>query len=376
MSEGTDMNYNEKIEHLKYSVKAMLQERGRGAQETSSCAASAIWSEAMSILDYAINLSAENFLKIRFHTSFITGEPAFNFWHIYPPHDPEEYAESSNYKSYTTDLPEAYWIGDPPIPTAPNPIGVNYRGKIINQVISRYQNFISNLYFMGILPEFLEKNDNNIILEIGGGHGGVAHALGSILGGKSTYIILDLPETLLFSGGFLIANNPDKNIYIYEKSTFTPEFLSSGIGDYDYVLLPNYVLKELGALPEINLAINLWSFQEMTREQVTEYVDFAHSKLSGYIYSSNFDRHPYNDSLAPDTITSILNSRFELFPVPEFYEHQVKDYAYLSRFYFGVCKDKDIGFDEGASMRFPVVSEGKKVLVKCTPKTGSDLMRV
>lgn len=354
------MNYSEQIENLKCNVKQMLIERNKNFQQTDNQFPSPLWIEGLSVLDYVINLSAENFLNIRYHTGLFTGESTFKYWHQFPPLDPEKYAEDSNYTFYIKDIPEAYWIGEPPIPRIPKPIGVNYNGKIINNAIMRYQSCISNLYLMGILTQFLQRNNNNIIVEIGGGHGGLAHVLGAILGQKSTYIILDLPEMLLFSGGYLIVNNPQANIYVYGKNSFTPEFLKSQIYDYDFVLLPNYVLEELYVLPEIDLMVNLSSFQEMTREQLNQYIEFAYSKLSGYFYSDNFDRHPFNDKLAPDTVTTMLADRFYLFPPPGLYEKQVRYNPWLSKFYFGISKDKNNRFPEKASMKF---SSGKNKFV-------------
>jgi len=345
------VDYQDKIENLKRNVTQMLLERNEQTRKADGQPLSPIWSEALSVLDYAINLSPKNFLNIRFHTDLFTGEPICMYWHPHPPIDPEKYAGAFGYRFLTEDIPEAYWVSEPEVPGSSIPLGINYRGKIINQPTIRYQRCISNLYLAGILPQFLEKEGNSIILEVGGGHGGLAHALGSILTGKSTYIIIDLPEMLLFSGGYLIVNNPQKNIYLYEKSTFTPEFLKEEIHDYDYVLIPNYVVKDLYALDEINLMANLLSFPEMTREQVDEYLQLGHSKLSGYLCSDNMDKHPYNNQLAGDTITTILESRFHLFPPPQLYEGQFEEHAWNTKFYFGISNDKEHRFPEGGRIK-------------------------
>ena len=117
---------------------------------------------------------------------------------------------------------------------------------------------------MGILQDIMESNDKKICLEIGGGYGGLSNCLGSILSKKATCIVIDIPEILMFSGSFLILNNPGKSIYIYNKETFTSDFLKKEIYKYDYVLLPNYILDELKNINKIDLVINLQSFQEMS----------------------------------------------------------------------------------------------------------------
>jgi hypothetical protein len=349
-------NYADKIKNLKHNVLQMLQERSNNFQQTDSQFPGSIWTEGLSLFDYVINLSEENFLNIRFHAGYISGSNVLQYWHQYPPVDPERYTDIVGYKFYTEDVPESYWIGEPPTPKLPRPLGMNYRGRIINQDICRYQSCISNLYSMGIL-ELLSKGDKkNLILEIGAGYGGLAHQLGNILAQNCTCIILDLPEMLLFSGGYLIVNNPEKNIYIYEKSTFTTKFLTRELYKYDYVLLPNYVLKDLYALPEINLMINMQSFQEMTREQIDEYTEFGYTKLSGYLYSDNIDRHPFNNDLAPDTVTALLAKRFRLFPPPEFYRKIIGHsnpwlYTWLYKCYVGIGKDKDLLIPQGATIK-------------------------
>lgn len=346
--------YAEKIRSLKNKVLQMRQERSESYQQDDKQLPSPIWAEFLSVFDYIINLSEENFLNIRYHTALTIGESRVSFWQRYPPLDPETWARDSGYKYYTEDIAGNYWISEPPMPKMPGPMGVNYRGKIINTDIRRYQCCISNLYSMGILKSLLEKNYRNLIFEVGGGYGGLAHHLGNMLSKNSTYIIIDLPEMLLFSGGYLIVNNPEKDIYVYEKSTFTRGFLTRDIYKHDYVLLPNYVLKDLYAVPEINLMINMESFQEMTKEQIDEYVEFAHAKLSGYIYSDNMNAHPFNNDLASHGVAALLTSRFLLFPPPEFYRKYVRGFRnpLSHEKYFGVVRGKDLLFPEKGSMKF------------------------
>ena len=351
------LNYSDKINSLKHYVSQMLQERGDKFQQADSQFPSSFWMQYLVLFSYIMNLSEEDFLNIRFHVGYISGENVLQYWHQYPPINPERYADIHGYKFYTEDIPEFFWISEPLTPKLPKPLGVNYRERIINQDICRYQRCISQLYSMGIL-ELLSKGDNKkLIVEIGASYGGLAHQFGNILPSNCTYVILDLPEMLLFSGGYLMVNNPKKNIYVYEKDTFTAEFLTHGIYEYDYVLLPNYVLRDLYTLPEINLMINMQSFQEMSKKQIDEYLEFGYAKLSGYIYSDNIDCHPSNDDLTPDSVTGLLAERFHLFPPPEFY-HRVVGYGtpwlrmWFYKSYVGSRKNKDLLLPQDATMKF------------------------
>jgi hypothetical protein len=317
-------DYKEKITDLKRNVREMLEARAGRADGTAHGNPASTWTQSIRALDYLMNLSEEDFLNIRVHTGPINGEPVFSFWHKDQPFDPPKFAEAVGYKFQTEGIPEAYWLSEPPAPGIPGPMGVTWKGKVVNHDIARYQSCVTNLYEMGVLRELSANKTKNLVLEVGGGYGGLAHHLGRILAANSTYVIMDLPEMLLFAGAYLIVNNPDKDIYVYEESTFGHGFLSGGVYDYDYVLLPNYVLKDLYSLPEINLMVNMLSFQEMTREQVGEYLEFGRKKLSGCLYSSNYDIPP-KGALHPDTVSTLLSEYFDLFPPPGFYEKYMTD---------------------------------------------------
>jgi hypothetical protein len=44
----------------------------------------------------------------------------------------------------------------------------------------------------------------------------------------------------LFSGAFLAVNNPGKSMYVYDSTTFTPEFSQHKLCEYGFALIPNY----------------------------------------------------------------------------------------------------------------------------------------
>jgi hypothetical protein len=373
-----DQSYDRQIGLLKRNVTLMLEERAAGSGKSDNAQPAPIWLETLSVFNYMINLSADDFRQIRYHTSLITGESILTYWHQYPPFEPELFARNIGYEFYTRDVPKKYQLGEPAAEALPRPLGVEYQGRVLNGNISRYQSCVSNLYSMGILDSLSEKAGRCLALEIGGGYGGLAHGLGNILAGNTTYIILDLPEMLLFSGGYLILNNPKKKIYIYEPATFTADFLKSGIYNYDYVLLPNFILGSLYQISHIDLMINMQSFQEMSKEQIAEYLDFGHARLTGYLYSDNIDKHPFNENLAPATVTSLLDSRFSLFPSPEFFDRHLSSSPWPYRQYVGVAKDREITFPKQGplriidqSTRYRVFKENSSVRVE----TERDIMK-
>lgn len=346
-----DRKLKNQIKNLKICIKKMQMERTKKFSKNKQIG-NKIWSEVTAVNEYVMHLSEEDFSKIRLHTNLMCGEYVFSYWHKYPPIDPGIFAREIGYKSLTEDLPETFCISEPKIKGIQSPLGINYKNKVINRNNVRYQSCISNLYYMGILNEILKSKEKQLVLEIGGGYGGLAHHIGDILKDKITYIIVDLPETLLFSGAYLMVNNPLKKFYVYDKDTFTPELLKKSIFNYDYFLVPNYILQELEMLPEIKLLINMQSFHEMAESQIHQYVEFASKKLKGYIYSNNIDRHPLNSDLR-FTITSILQKYFNLFPQPKIYDepHLKSDHPWFYRFYLGIPKGKSYSFPENYSIK-------------------------
>ena len=350
------MFYKDKIELLRLSVKEMSRIWDDICQSTSQTN-DLIWNDASKIFQYVMNLSAEDFELIRLHTSLITGDFIFSYWGMYPPIDPDSFARSIGYTAITEDIPENYHIGEPLYPKNTIPLGVNYNNKVINKNIARYQSCISNLYYMGVLAKLKEKKDKCSIIEIGGGYGGLAHHISQILNQKSTYIIVDIPIMLMFSGSYLMLNNPEKKVYIYNKETFTKKFIEKDIFNYDYVLLPPYSINILESLDDVDLMINMQSFQEMSSLQVEEYVKVGSKILSGYLYCNNIDRHPNNESKNLD-VTSIISKYFKLFPSPETYNKGLLNstHPWFYKFYFGISKHKNKDFLKDSRLKIRVYS--------------------
>lgn len=356
--------FSESIERLKQSVRMMIAERAGCSDQVSQ--PSDFWSGSLSVFEYLINLSSRDFENIRFHTSLITGESTHTYAHLNPPPDGVAFANSIGYAFYTSNIPEAFWLGEPPAPRMPYPLGLTYKGRIINNDTTRYQSCVANLYTAGFLTELLNSTRRSVILEVGGGYGGMANHLGNLLSGRATYIILDLPEMFLFSGAYLSLLNPNKRIYFYDKSTFTNEFLQRGLFDYDYVLLPNYVTAQLAEMgPDLELMLNMQSFQEMTPAQIDQYAAFGAKKVTGYIYSNNLDCHPINEVLAPGTVSSHLNKFFQLFPAPEIYDQKVQgiNLLWCHRAYLGTSRLRPRAFPPNATLRYAWAGQGYEFTV-------------
>ena len=186
--------------------------------------------------------------------------------------------------------------------------------------------------------------------EIGGGYGGLAHHLGGILAGHVTYVIVDLPEMFLFQAPYLRINNPGKSIYVWDRASFTPEFVLQDMNSYDFVLIPNFALEQLEPLTAVAAMINMQSFQEMNEAQVDAYLRFGATRITHYLYSDNVDAHPYNEDLS--SVSALLAKHYDLHPEPEVYDRLfARSQSWWTRYY-----KKYIGIPKGSGRSFPALS--------------------
>ncbi len=321
------------IDQLKTRVRAMLVDRTNLQQSSDTATPAPVWDEILSVYSYLLNLSPEDFKNIRFHTELINGDLIGNYWSPIPPHIPDEFAKGLGYLDLLDGLPEDYWIGEPPTPGIPRPLGVEYQGLTINRNIARYQIAIANLYQAGVLDKLAKHQTKQFVLEVGGGYGGLAHHIGRILDQKITYLLVDLPEMFLFQGPYLAVNNPHKKIYVYDRQTFTPEFIQTELSQYDFALIPNFALNQLAPISSIALMINMQSFQEMSTSQIRQYLEFGVACNTEYFYSDNADCHPHNRANL-DSANQLLAEYFNLYPDPSYYDNLFKDTNWKwSRYY-------------------------------------------
>lgn len=289
-------------------------------------------------MEYILNLPSESFLNIKQHAPVVVLPRYYK-------HPSKRFAMKEvrrlGYLEAIAGVPKDYWVGDPPVPgLLSTQAGVEYAGKLVNPNVVRHQHCVSNLYHIGALQSLITAPSRKTVVEVGAGYGGLAHSLCLILKGKCNYIIIDLPEMLLVSGAYLSLNNPGKSIYIYDAASFTPEFAERGRQAYDFVLVPHFALSKLKLIHDISLLINTWSFQEMTDRQVEEYLEFGASRISGYLYSDNLDKHTHNTEL--HSLSVSFAKYFDLFPDPHIYDNLYPERPdispYIHRKYFGVPK--------------------------------------
>ena len=200
-----------KIKEIKRRVVAMLEERQ--PLETASGlveSPSKYWSEFCSYFDYMLELPEEYFAKLRLHTYHLTGDNYQTYYFT----EPGDSLEAWQWDMLTDGIPPQYILNEPE-----GGIGFYLADdRFVSRDITIYQRTISSLYRRGVLAE-LSRRKKSYVLEIGGGYGASAHHFKNICR-NVTYIIVDLPETLLFSASYLSLLNPQKKIYVYDRVSF------------------------------------------------------------------------------------------------------------------------------------------------------------
>ena len=160
-------------------------------------------------------------------------------------------------------VPPKYWFAPKPML---GEIGWRIEDVIVNYDTQAYQERLNLLYAAGVL-EHLERLGRPLrILEIGGGYGALAYGLRDIFP-ASTYVICDLPESLMFSGLYLLATLEEPRLLDSADLAVPPLLAAPGS-----VLVPNYLFHRLvedGA--GFDLVINTLSMSEMSEHQIDVY---------------------------------------------------------------------------------------------------------
>jgi hypothetical protein len=138
-----------------------------------------------------------------------------------------------------------------------------------------YQRHVNTLYFHGILDR-LKQLEHPVIVEIGGGYGGLAYFLKRILP-RATYYMVDLAEALVFPAVYLQVTLPE---YVDETS-FGEEAAKK-----DFRFVPSTNIHRISG--PVDLVINTGSFGEMTAPQIDDYAKFVSSK-NALLYEENQD---------------------------------------------------------------------------------------
>jgi len=159
------------------------------------------------------------------------------------------------------------------LPLAFGESGFRRGDVILNHDLFVYLERLALLKACGML-DTINGSGRAVLLEIGSGFGALAYLLRKVVP-DSTYICLDLPESLYFSALYLSRFYP--NVHLADARTDW-----SNLTQYDFVFVPNYLFHRLAkSRLRVDLAINTLSMSEMTERQVRTYCIGLSAMLGG-----------------------------------------------------------------------------------------------
>lgn len=120
------------------------------------------------------------------------------------------------------------------------------------------------------------------IMELGGGCGHLAETL-KLMIPHSTYIGIDLPESLFFAYVYLRTNFPESRVqFVTDPSQLWRDFDS-----FDFVFVPTIFAEELKDR-QVDLFVNTASMGEMNNQSIRYWMDFIQNKIKvRYFYGLN-----------------------------------------------------------------------------------------
>lgn len=247
------------------------------------------WAEELNGFDYMLDASPLIINKMREHCYHLTGLKSYEYR--------KHHAHES--KALKKKLEDLRRLDKNNLLVSESPMlggfGHIFDGQLFNiDTLKFYECFIA-LQQSNVLTKFQnsKEHEKKVVLEIGAGWGGFAYQFKTLFP-NTCYIIVDLPQTLLFSAVYLQTLFP-KSSFLFTDS----KNISVVLNDYtknDFIFIPHYLLKDI-SFRQIDLAVNIASFQEMKTDQVRAYIDYLARVKCSSLYSLNRDRSPHNNQL-------------------------------------------------------------------------------
>lgn len=268
------------------------------AADASADMPSKYWQEEIEGFDYLFDASPLIVAKLREHCYHITGIKSYEYRHHHAHAAP---AFAAKLQALKARDPRCLFVPEAP---ALGGFGHDIDGALVNIDTLKFYESLIAMERAGLLAQL--RLNRSVVVEIGGGWGGFAYQLKMAVP-ETTYVIVDLPATLLFSGTYLRTLFPKARFFIYGSEP--PERLQSRLKDYDFVLLPHYAFTKV-RLQQIDVGINMVSFQEMTTAQVTSYLTRLVELGCPAFYSHNRDRSKHNTELS--AVSALLEQHYDL----------------------------------------------------------------
>lgn len=263
---------------------------------------SAYYKEEMVGLEYMLDASPFIVKKLRHHCHHITGVKEYEYrsHHRKRAQDFEKkLSELKNADKWNLFVSENRLLGG---------FGFEKNGELYNADTFKYYECLIAMQKGGVLDQF-RKKEKKIVLEIGGGWGGLAYQFKKIFP-QVVYVTVDLPMSMIFSITYLKTVFPNASFFISDGEK--KDFSDFDIKKYDFVFFPYFLWEKLN-FQKPDLVINTVGFQEMSEMQISNYAKKIKDWGCDFIYSMNRDRSPYNFELS--TVREVLGRFCKIFQV-------------------------------------------------------------
>jgi len=177
-------------------------------------------------------------------------------------------------------------------PIVGDPLEISYKGRLISQDLA-----LSSLELNRIIKQIGSLRSKRVA-EIGAGYGRLAYVFMRTFP-DIEYCIFDIPPTLAISQSYLAQTLGADRVVLYgNDSEEAPEYNNFGRAR---ALLP----PDLSRFPDkyFDLVINISSFDEMVREQITNYLDLIDRKCAGWLYLKGYTVRDGQDPSRPLGVT-------------------------------------------------------------------------
>lgn len=164
-----------------------------------------------------------------------------------------------------------------------SPMHVSFDGKMLNVTDLDHLSFawsIWELVASSTLPP------NLVIVEIGGGYGGMACVLKRIFP-EARIILLDLPEVTCTQTYYVSRSFPNTKIAHYEDLAAETAWNARSV-DFDFAIVPGWCIERLQS-QSVDLFVNIRSMQEMNWATIRYYFNHIHRTIApdGIFYCAN-----------------------------------------------------------------------------------------
>ena len=163
-------------------------------------------------------------------------------------------------------------------PIVGNPYGYTVDGVFV-RAGGDYQHYYSHA-----IGDLLRTSANQVVVELGGGFGGLAFYLLRDQP-QATYVGFDLPEATALASYYLMKSLPKTNIRLYGEVDLSPAVLETpGV-----IMMPSF---EIVNMPSKSTAVsfNSYSLAEMSSETIRVYIDEITRITHGFFLHVNHNR--------------------------------------------------------------------------------------